>query len=250
MDPIAFHKSLSEMGQMFQTTMEEFEGKLHRSKSPSLDITSLTNEFTIFKSYVLKSLRTLQDQITMVGSEIDKLEMRGRRKILLVHGVPEVSQEDTVGVVVRTVSEKLKLSGFTKDSISRCHRMGRTTSDKPRPILCKLRDVEVRDQMWSSKTALKDTGVTISEFLTKTRHDTFMAARKRFGVTRCWTRQGFVFVLGHDGVRHRVSFMDELNKIPQVEVSAPKAATAATAAVTVKELAVPRARRAAATSRK
>lgn len=249
MDPTALQKSLFDMGHMFQTTMEEFEGKLHRSKSPAADIPSLASEFSTFKSYVMTSLRTLQDQISMLGNAVDNLEMRARRKILLFHGVPEVNQEDTTDVVVRTVTEKLKQSGFTKASISRCHRMGRATSNKPRPILCKLRDVEVRDEMWTAKTALKDTGVTLSEFLTKARHVTFMAARKRFGLARCWTRQGLVFVLGPDGTRHRVTSMQELNKIPHSEAPALKVPAAAAVPSTSKESAAPKARRAA-TSRK
>lgn len=232
---------------MFQATMEEFEGKLLRSQSPASDIPALANEFAIFKTYVVKSLRTLQDQVAVLGNAVDSLEMRGRRKILLFHGVPEVSTEDTANLVVKTVVQTLKLSDFTISSISRCHRMGRATSDKPRPILCKLKDVAVRDQMWSSKTALKNTGVTLSEFLTKTRHDTFMEARKRFGVARCWTRQGFVFVLGSDGVRHRVSGFEALNKIPRTEAPASKAAAAA---AIVKDVAVPSKTRRAAASRK
>lgn len=234
---------------MFQETMAEFEGKLLRSKSPASDVPALASEFAIFKAYVVKSLRTLQDQITILGNEVDNLEMRGRRKILLFHGVPEVSQEDTVDVVVKTVSEKLKQAGFTKAGISRCHRMGRATSDRPRPILCKLRDVMVRDQLWSSKTALKDTGVTLSEFLTKTRHETFMAARKRFGVARCWTRQGLVFVLGPDGVRHRISGIEGMNKILQSEAPAPKTVSSVPPVV-VKEIAGPSKTRRAATSRR
>lgn len=54
---------------------------------------------------MIKSLDALQEQIGMLGSHMDNLEMRGRRKILLIHGVPELNQEDTADVVVRTVGE-------------------------------------------------------------------------------------------------------------------------------------------------
>ncbi|XP_026733623.1 uncharacterized protein LOC113497968 [Trichoplusia ni] len=83
--------------------------------------------------------------------------------------------------------------------------MGRNNNgSKPRPILLKLRDAEVRDRIWFEKTKLKGSGITLSEFLTKTRHDAFMMAREKFGISNCWTQRGEVFVLGADGTKRRV----------------------------------------------
>lgn len=214
MDPNSIQSSMAQLSTVFADAMAEFEGKLQRSKSPASDVATLASEFAVFKSFIAKSLQALQDQVFMLAGEIDRLEMRGRRKILLIHGVPEGGQEIIEEVAVRTFVDKLKVTGVSKTDISRCHRMGRLANDRPRPILCKLRDVALRDKLWTSKAALKDTGITLSEFLTKTRHDTFMEARKRFGVTKCWTRQGFVFVIGADGSRHRVSSIAELSAVP------------------------------------
>ncbi|XP_026745500.1 uncharacterized protein LOC113506863 [Trichoplusia ni] len=102
--------------------------------------------------------------------------------------------------------EHVKIADFpTVAAVRRCHRMGRNNNgSKPRPILLKLRDVEVRDRIWFEKTKLKGSGITLSEFLTKTRHDAFMMAREKFGISNCWTRRGEVFVLGADGTKRRV----------------------------------------------
>uniref|UniRef100_A0A2A4ITX7 Uncharacterized protein n=1 Tax=Heliothis virescens TaxID=7102 RepID=A0A2A4ITX7_HELVI len=155
------------------------------------------------------------------------MEMRGRRGILLLHGVSEVKDEDTAKVTAGIVKDRFKIQGFTVNDIKRCHRMGRSAStSKPRPILFKLRDVAVRDNIWFDKTKLKGTGITISEFLTKSRHDVFMAARKRFGVTKCWTRDGCVYVLAPDGTRHRVTTSAELSSLlPRDAAESPKQAS-------------------------
>lgn len=43
-----------------------------------------------------------------------------------------------------------------------------------------------------------------------------MAARKRFGVSRCWTREGKITVLASDGTRHQAKYLDDLHSIPSV----------------------------------
>lgn len=142
------------------------------------------------------------------------MEMHSRRKILLLHGVVEVKGENLVEVISNVIKTHLKLDGFNASDIKRCHRMGRPTAPhKHRPILVKFQQVVMRDKIWFAKTKLKGSGITASEFLTKSRHDVFMAAREKFGVTKCWTREGCVYVLSTDGERHRVVTMADLNKI-------------------------------------
>ncbi|CAG4982991.1 unnamed protein product [Colias eurytheme] len=57
-------------------------------------------------------------------------------------------------------------------------QVGKPQENKPRPILCKLRNLSDKELIWSSKISLKGTGITLSEFLTKSRHEVFMAARE------------------------------------------------------------------------
>ncbi|CAG4930217.1 unnamed protein product [Colias eurytheme] len=92
--------------------------------------------------------------------------------------------------------------------------MGRSNSDRPRPIVVKFKDISLKRKIWSAKKDLKGSGITLSEFLTKSRHDLFMAARKRFGVERCWTRDGNIFLIGPDGNRHQINAPADLDDIP------------------------------------
>ncbi|KAJ0173698.1 hypothetical protein K1T71_010847 [Dendrolimus kikuchii] len=83
-----------------------------------------------------------------------------------------------------------------------------------------LTDVAIRSKIWSAKTQLKGSGVTLSEFLTKYRHDLFMRARQEFGISKCWSRDGVVFVLGQDGSRHSISRIEDLSVINPTQTTA------------------------------
>lgn len=221
--------TLAEMRDLFDSRMTAFEGDLRKAGTTTPSASSLAADFAAFKLFMLTAMRSLQDQVDMLAQETDRLDMRGRRKILLVHGVAEVDKEDTEAVVAEIVSNKLGVSDFGVGDIGRCHRMGRSSATRSRPILVKFKLHGTRDSVWFSKKKLKDTGVTLSEFLTKRRHDVFMAARLRFGVTKCWTRDGCIHVTAADGTTHRITTMAELSAIPSAGL--PVSASANTSAV-------------------
>ncbi|CAH1641859.1 unnamed protein product [Spodoptera littoralis] len=221
MEVKALQLSVTDMSACLLQRMASFEEEL--KKSPELGgnpSNGLSARFSAFRSFAIQAIYSLQQQVNILIQSSDTTEMRRRRKILLVHGVAdsEAKEEDTAKVLVKVVREHLSIDLQPSD-IKRCHRMGRTTR-KARPILVKLHSVVLRDNIWHDKTKLKGTGITISEFLTKTRHSVFMSARDRFGVSQCWTRRGTVFVLDSRGIRHRVSTVDDLDKIePQPDGS-------------------------------
>ncbi|KAJ8736330.1 hypothetical protein PYW08_006986 [Mythimna loreyi] len=212
----SLRESMSELMTQFQDRMSKFEAELS-SRTPSTATSNpvdIAADFASFKRFVLQALSCLQQQMEALAAEFDALEMRGRRKMLLIHGVSEASKEETSLVVSDVVRDRMKLETFSVAAIRRCHRMGKQVgTGKPRPILVKLQDIDMRDKIWSAKTKLKGSGITLSEFLTRSRHQIFMAAREKFGVTNCWTTQGQVYVLGPDGTKHRVVSRSEVNSI-------------------------------------
>ncbi|KAJ0169558.1 hypothetical protein K1T71_014743 [Dendrolimus kikuchii] len=174
----AIQEAMTQLSATFAERMDTLESELHKGSATSTTTSALATDFYNFKTFIVKSLRALQEQIDLIQQSVDQVEMRSRRKILLLHGVPEKAQENTAAVVTSIISERLKLN------INRCHRIGKSTSSKPRPILLKLTDVAIRSKIWSAKTQLKGSGVTLSEFLTKYRHDLFMRARQEFGISK------------------------------------------------------------------
>ncbi|XP_045506716.1 uncharacterized protein LOC123702913 [Colias croceus] len=216
-------QSIEKMTSDFNNRMAEFQKDLHNTASShpaSVSPTSrLASEFDAFRTLVLSSLESLQCQVQVLTKLYEHQELRSRRKILLIHGVPETQKENVTTKIVDVLSKKLDVPGLDADAFSRCHRLGKAISDKPRPIVAKFRNMTLRDNIWFSKSGLKGSGVTISEFLTSSRHETFQAARSKFGVAKCWTRNGYVFVLALDGKRHRVESLSELNAISSASES-------------------------------
>lgn len=237
--------SMAQMQAVFTEQMAVYEGKLHKQSTSDAPATTagLAAEFSTFKSFVLIAMRALQDQIQATAQTVDQLETMSRRKHLLLHGVPEEKSEDTAAIVAKVVVGRLKMTGFTAGDINRCHRMGRLTTNRPRPILVKLRDIAVRDRIWFAKTNLKDTGITLSEFLTRARHEVFMEARQRFGINKSWTREGYVFVVGPDSIRRRVSCLADLDKISGSLASGSSATAAPKPTGVIKESMAPKTRR-------
>ncbi|KAF9408117.1 hypothetical protein HW555_012091 [Spodoptera exigua] len=136
--------------------MTDFEKELKKNPTNSSDTTQgITVEFSAFRSFAMQALTRLQEQVNFLVQTIDTMVMRRRRKILLLHGVPETKEEDTAAVVVRVVKEHLKLDLEVPD-IKRSHRMGRLTQ-KLRPILFKPHNTALRDGNWFGKTSLKGT---------------------------------------------------------------------------------------------
>ncbi|XP_052753522.1 uncharacterized protein LOC128202459 [Galleria mellonella] len=207
----SIQESLEQMKEHFSSKMAAFQEDLHKASTAPITLASLATDFSDFKSSILATLKILQQQVEVIAKQQDQLEMRSRRKILLVHGVQD-SGKDTSSEVIKIITERLNLP-ITEDSISRSHRMGRKSGEKPRPILVKFRNLEIKDKVWFSKTGLKNSGITFSEFLTKGRHVAFMAARKHFGISKCWTRDGSVIVDGPDGKRQRLNSITELNRL-------------------------------------
>lgn len=209
----AIKNTLDELTSIFNNRMTDFQNELKGAIPATSPTSNVTSQFNSFRSFVLTALENLQRQVELLSRQQDEIEMRSRVKILLLHGVTEESKENAAVCAAKILSDKLKLAQVNPDSFSRCHRMGNPNKDKPRPILVKFRDLSLRHKVWSSKTCLKATGVTLSEFLTKARHRIFLLARQRFGISKCWTRDGAIIVMSSDGSRHRISTMAELHAL-------------------------------------
>lgn len=207
----AIKDSLTAMNEMFNMKMNEFQQELHKSSSP-ITASSLAADFNNFKSFTLSALNTLQRQVELISHEMDRQEMRRRKKMLLFHGVAEEKSEDLLDRVVTVIGDNLDLTDFSSSSIRSSYRLGHP-SEKFRPIVVKFMDVVTRNKVWYAKTKLKGTGVTLSEFLTKPRHTAFLEARKRFGVTKCWTRDGNIHVITPDGTKHKIEYLSELESL-------------------------------------
>ncbi|CAH0715566.1 unnamed protein product, partial [Brenthis ino] len=219
--------TIAELSEHFNSKMAEFQKQLQTSSaSVTSPASTIATQFSTFRSFVLTALEGLQKQLDVLSRKQDEFEMRSRKKILLIHGVQESKNEKMSQVVTKIISENLDIP-LKEDDISHCHRLGHSRSDKPRAVLVKFKDFSLRNKIWYSKSGLKNSGITLSEFLTKERHSTFVAARQRLGVSKCWTKDGYVVVVGADGSQSRILTVGELNAISPLPHDAPLSTSSA-----------------------
>lgn len=244
--------NLEELEKLFGSRMHEYEEKLKKASASTGtvavgDISALSSEFSEFKSFVLQALTTMKSQIGLLTSMVDKHETFMRRKVLLIHGVPEKKDEKLLEVVAKILSDKMKLADVSEGSLHACHRLG-SSAGKTRPILVRFLNMEHRHMVWDAKTMLKGTGITVSEFLTKSRHRVFMAARQHFGLKRCWTIEGKVVVMVSPNTRRKIETASELQLLVKnfpdsLNAVVPAATGAAEPAPSVAERAAKKPRR-------
>ncbi|CAH0402070.1 unnamed protein product [Chilo suppressalis] len=196
------------MAKIFETRMAEFQAELKQataSRKNSNTIAALNTEFVNFKAFVCNGLAVLRAELDSLCNRMDRIEMRFRRKMLLVHGIPEKKDEDTCATVVSTLATKCKIQSLTVDNIASSYRMGKQGNSKPRPIVVKFSDFSVRTKLWKNKAALKGSKITLSEFLT--------AARDKFGISNCWTQDGTIHAKTEGGGRRKVESLAYLRTI-------------------------------------
>ncbi|CAH2105834.1 unnamed protein product [Euphydryas editha] len=207
-------KSIEELTTMMSSRMGEFEKSLPAAGTTSTNptIKTLAAEFHSFKNFVWQSLNLLKSQVELVVLGMDRLETHSRRKVLLLHGVKEDSNEDVLKKTLSVLSDNMKLVNVNSDSLETCHRLG-AKKDTARPILVRFSSTQLRARAWRAKTTLKGTKITITEFLTKARQDVFAAARNHFGMRKCWSADGVIVVLLPDKTRAKITTSSELNEL-------------------------------------
>ncbi|KAL0858995.1 hypothetical protein ABMA27_010852 [Loxostege sticticalis] len=218
-------QNMAELAEMFATQIQDHERRLQQHITqgmPPQTADGLSQEFQQFKALVWKSLGMLRSQLDLLTVGLDRHEMLTRRKVLLFHGVAENSNEDVKALVTGILGGQMEMPSEIASQIAVCHRLGAPKNSKSRPLLVRFTNYEARKEVWSHKTSLKGTGITVSEFLTKARHEVFMAGREHFGINNCWTMDGQITLLLPDNSRRRLECMRDLRILQE---KFPKAST-------------------------
>ncbi|KAI5640080.1 hypothetical protein NE865_07494 [Phthorimaea operculella] len=213
MDRIAaLSKNMDELAALFTSRIAESEKSIPQPQQQ--DSSRLASEFYAFKTFIMAAVSNLKAQIELIYHSLEDIEMRSRSNILLLHGLPEESDESLVQHFTTLFDKQLQIPQVTANSFSVCHRIGKNVSaGKPRPILIRFADNRVRREVWLAKRKLKGTGLTLSEFLTPARHALFLEARKILGVKDCWTMDGNIVAVCPDGKRKRIADASDLQTV-------------------------------------
>ena len=151
---------------------------------------------------VQQTNRTLQNKVNEMQTKLDSIEEHlddlqqyGRRNCLRLHtNISEDRGEDTDQIVLNAVT-KLGIQVKLQD-ISRSHRVGRKSNNKPTPIIFRLISYRTRREIYQNRKKLV-AGQFIAEDLTARRSHLLFLCRqlRRSGVLQwVWTSDGRILV--------------------------------------------------------
>lgn len=157
---------------------------------------------------VTGSIRECEKKIESLEQKNDALEQYTRRNSVRIHGIQEVVRENTDNLVLSFLKDKMQLD-FTVDDIERSHRVGASNKNINRPILVKFLSYRKRHEVFSKKKILKNSGIVITEDLTKLRYGLYKMAREKYG-RNTWTSDGKIFWVDENGLRKIATCVSEL----------------------------------------
>lgn len=193
--------------------MSEFEERLKAASTPTNPtVIQLRDEFHTFKEVVSSMLSLLQQQIQNCVESIDAINMQKRRKALVFNGVAETSKEDLEEKILLLLHNKMGLTEFNNLSLRHCFRLGVEDSNRVRPIVVYFLDHQHKSKIWNSKSKLKGSSISVSEFLTRMRQSVYKAARIHFGMKNVWSLDGTIYIKHSEG-RVKVTTQDDLNAV-------------------------------------
>lgn len=205
---ISIKEALSDMMNMFNSSVLELESKLLKNSDPG----SVRLEIDAFKTSMSGCFQTVNNLVQSLEFKQEEMEAYSRRNCLLFHGIQEQPEEEVTDVMVNFINNmaipNFKMSAALIDDI---HRLGprKSNSTKPRPIIIKFMSYVQRKKIWEEKRRLKGTSSLITESLSKCRMDLYNKTKMIIGKFKTWTFNGRVFAL-IDGRRKIINSVDDL----------------------------------------
>ena len=173
------------------------------TESVSIKLTSKVEELT-------ESLEEANTKIVKLESQVEELEMYGRRNGIRLYGIPQHKGESTDEIVLKVArSIGAKIPDFALGRSHRVQRMNTTTENrnKPLPIIAKFISHNFKVEMLKCKGELQNLGpnaivqgsgdIFINEDLTSMRAGWAQRARKLKKDDKCistWTRDGTILI--------------------------------------------------------
>ena len=180
------------------------------SDSQQKELQALQTAFTQLKAVVDSAI----ERVSAVEKKADDLEQYGRSNCLIVHGCQDVPKSgkflETENFVCSTLNAHLKLD--TPLQIGDLDIAHPIPAKKGTSIIIKFLRRFQRNEIYAKKKSLKNTGLVITESLTKRRLKLLEAARKAFGVRSTWTMRGEIFVF-YNNKRLLINDFIDINKI-------------------------------------
>lgn len=132
--------------------------------------------------------------------KVDKIQQHHKRNNLRFIGLKETKNEDVAKNVLELINNNIKIQ-VDKSQIISIYRTGKTKNNRPRHIIVKFQDNNLKYNIYKNKKLLRGTGVIIKEDLTTSRLKIVSNASDKYGFKNVWTTNGNVYAKTENGVR-------------------------------------------------
>lgn len=163
-------------------------------------------------------LDELQKKYDDVEDILDEQEQYSRRNCLVIFGVPENDRENTNEVTMGIFKNNLNIEVHSGE-IDRSHRIGPKShkKDKPRGIIVKFAQYNIRDKVYKAKKRLKGSTpkMHILESLTAKRVKLLDDLRKKLKdkLAASWTQDGRLHLLMNSNQRCVINKLSDAKKL-------------------------------------
>ncbi len=169
-----------------------------------------------------KELVKKESQITMLKTEVDRMDQKQRETTLRITGVPEDDNEELKKTITKMAKNKLGLKKFNEDNIELVYRSGKKRQQRNRDIIPQFRSQTTKDLFQQSRKKLTE-GIAptkkiylnydLTEFRKKLLYDARQLA-KREKLKAAWSQEGTIMVLKNTQERPlAISTHEDLRKI-------------------------------------
>ena len=146
----------------------------------------------------------LEQELLTSNANIDELEQNKRNTHLVINNLRPDSGTD-VDAFINLCKDKIKLESsvtdIIKENIVKVNRIfpknpsASPDPSKPKPLLVKFANERFKEMVFRKKKALKDSGITITEFLTPTRSALLKKCSEQIKANKSiWTDNGRILV--------------------------------------------------------
>lgn len=138
--------------------------RLDRFEKQLTDLNAIGSKVQFLEASVSK----IDEQLSGLMRKVDELENRGRRNNLVVYGLEEPNKE-TYEQLEASVKDDIlhEILGVTVTGIERCHRLGRKSPGKSRPVILKFNDFRETIAVLKASYKLKGTNFSLSDDFSK-----------------------------------------------------------------------------------
>ena len=167
------------------------------------------------KCKLLEEIKDIKDENKKIHNKCDALEIHSRKTLLRFSGVTFSSGENTSSKVVDIVKQigiEMKVA-----DIEVSHRTGNSTPDRPRQIIARIRNYELKFKILKSAKNLRTTdglkNFSINQDLTKSRDELAFMARQYVRKKSTWVIDGKVYVTTNGDKKYVFRRMKDVNAI-------------------------------------